>query len=186
MGLFVFMREAASTASLVWASAHFWFLEQTTLLTDRLTVLLKPEIERLGYEFVALEYVGSGANAVLRIFIDQDAGISLDDCEKVSNEVGAVLDVEDPIPGEYNLEVSSPGLDRPLTAPEHFTRYQGERIKIRMQKGFVGRRRLTGLLTGFENDAVVIDVDGEQHQVPFASVEMARLAPDYDAELRRK
>ena len=180
------MHGVALAAALVWASAHFWFLEQAKLLTDRLTELLKPEIERLGYEFVALEYVGSGANAVLRIFIDHESGISLEDCEKVSREVGAVLDVEDPIPGEYNLELSSPGLDRPLTEPAHFDRYRGERIKIRMQKGFVGRRRLTGLLTGFENDAVVIDVDGEEHKMPFANVEMARLAPDYDAELRRK
>ncbi|MEM6819271.1 MAG: ribosome maturation factor RimP [Pseudomonadota bacterium] len=156
------------------------------MLIDKLKALLKPEVDRLGYELVDLEYAGNNRSAVLRIFIDQEAGITLDDCEKVSNEVGAVLDVEDPIPGEYNLEISSPGLDRPLTEPEHFDRYRGERVKLRMEKSFVGRRRLTGLLEGMENDEVVLNIDGEQHSVPFASVEMARLAPDYDAELRRK
>jgi len=161
----------------------FWSL---ILLIDKLKAFLKPEVERLGYELVDLEYAGNNRSAVLRVFIDQEAGITLDDCEKVSNEVGAVLDVEDPIPGEYNLEISSPGLDRPLTEPEHFDRYRGERVKLRMEKSFVGRRRLTGLLEGMENDEVVLNIDGEQHSVPFASVEMARLAPDYDAELRRK
>lgn len=156
------------------------------MLTDRLTELLKPEVERLDYELVELQYAGSGGNAVLRVFIDSENGISLDDCERVSNEVSAILDVEDPIPGEYNLEISSPGLDRPLTERSHFDRYAGERVKLRMEKGYVGRRRLTGLLGGMQGDEIVIEVDGESHRVPYERIESARLAPDYEAELRRK
>ena len=156
------------------------------MLTDTLTTLLKPEVERLGYELVALEYAGAGQGSVLRLFIDSDDGITLDDCERVSNEVSAVLDVEDPIPGEYNLEISSPGLDRPLTGQADFQRYAGERVRVRMEKGYVGRRRLTGLLQGVEGEDVVVEVDGEQHRVPLGRIEAARLAPDYEAELRQK
>jgi ribosome maturation factor RimP len=144
---------------------------------DDLQELLEPTIGRLGYELVDLEVRLGGKNGVVRVFIDGPEGIGLDDCEKVSRAVSALLDVEDPIPGHYNLEVSSPGLDRKLTKLEHFQRFEGETLKVRMRFPIEGRRRFRGKLVASNEESILVEVDGEEHTLPMATIDTARLVP---------
>ncbi|MEM7610871.1 MAG: ribosome maturation factor RimP [Pseudomonadota bacterium] len=155
------------------------------MISSEIEALLEPAIERLGFELVDLEYQPGGGQSVLRVFIDGPNGITLDDCAAVSHQVSGILDVEDPIPGEYNLEISSPGVDRPLRRPAHFEKYAGEQVKIRMAKGFAGRRRLKGQLVGLEDNEVIVAVDEKTHRLPLGSIESARLVPDFDAGQQR-
>ena len=146
---------------------------------SKLTELLRPLVEDLGYEFVGLEYV-SGRNAVLRIYIDEpEAGVDLDDCEFVSGEIAALLDVEDPVRGHYNLEISSPGVARPLFTPEQFERFIGTNVKIRLERMVGGRRRLKGRLLAVAQDEVEVDVDGEPQRYRFDDIAKAKILPDY-------
>ena len=142
---------------------------------------MQPVVESLGYEFWGLEYI-QGRGATLRIYIDRDSdeGVSVDDCALVSHQVSGVLDVEDPIPGEYNLEVSSPGMERPLFTIEQWGRYIGEDIQIRLLAPVAGKRRLTATLTAVEGDDVLLDVKGEALRVPFAQVDRATLVAKFD------
>ena len=129
---------------------------------DELVKLLEPTIERLGYQLWDLEVKLGGKHGVLRVFIDKPDGIGLDDCEKVSLAVSALLDVEDPLPGHYDLEVSSPGLDRKLTKIEHFQRFEGETVKVQMRFPIEGRRRFRGTLVSSDDENIVVDVDGDR------------------------
>jgi len=160
--------------------AHFLVLEQMVSLdmtSDELNELLEPTIARLGYELSDLELKVGGKHGVLRLFIDKADGIGLDDCEKVSRAVGALLDVEDPLPGHYDLEVSSPGLDRKLTKVEHFQRFTGEIVKVQMRFPIEGRRRFRGTLVSSDEQNIVVEVDGESHTLPVATIDTARLVP---------
>jgi ribosome maturation factor RimP len=145
---------------------------------DELQKLIEPTIERLGYELTDLEVRLSGKGGLLRLTIDKPDGIDLDDCEKVSHAVGALLDVEDPVPGDYNLEVSSPGLDRKLTKVEHFQRFEGETLKVTMRFPIEGRRRFRGTLVSSDDENFVVEVDGESHSLPLAMLDTARLVPE--------
>jgi ribosome maturation factor RimP len=144
---------------------------------DELAILLEPTIARLGYELADLEVRLGGKGGLIRVFIDKPDGIDLDDCEKVSLAVSALLDVEDPVPGNYNLEVSSPGLDRKLTKVEHFQRFKGETVKVRMRFPIAGRRRFRGTLVSSDDENIVVDVDGESHSLPLKTIDTARLVP---------
>jgi ribosome maturation factor RimP len=148
------------------------------MTSDELLKVLEPTVERLGYELADLEVRLGGKGGLLRITIDKPEGIALDDCEKVSHAVSALLDVEDPMAGEYNLEVSSPGLDRKLTKVEHFQRFEGETVKITMRFPIEGRRRFRGKLLSSDDQNIVVEVDGESHSVPLATLDTARLVPD--------
>ncbi len=145
---------------------------------NELKELLEPGIERLGYEVSDLEVQLSGKSGVVRIFIDHPDGISLDDCEKVSQAVSALLDVEDPLPAHYNLEVSSPGLDRKLTKVEHFQRFKGETLKVQLRFPIAGRKRFRGRLLSSNDENIVVEVDGEPHTLPLATIDTARLVPE--------
>ncbi|MGB5620921.1 MAG: ribosome maturation factor RimP [Gammaproteobacteria bacterium] len=150
-------------------------------MTDvtELITLLEPDIRSLGYELVDLELNTGGRNGVLRLFIDSESGITLDDCEKVSHQVSALLDVEDPIPGHYSLEVSSPGVNRRLRRHEDFARFVGERVKIELGRPTAaGRRRFAGVLEKVEPDTVTMQVDDEHYELPFVDIALARLAPE--------
>jgi len=142
--------------------------------------LLEPVITGLGYELVEIEYQPNPKHGVLRIYIDQQQGITVDDCKQVSDQVSALLDVEDPIPGHYNLEVSSPGLDRPLRTIRDYERFTGEIARIRLGMPIGGQRNFKGRLAGIENDAVRLDCENGQVTLPLASIDRARLAPDFD------
>ena len=142
---------------------------------DELGELLEPTIERLGYELADLEVKLGGRSGVVRVFIDHPDGIGLDDCEKVSLAVSALLDVEDPVPGNYDLEVSSPGLNRKLTKVEHFRRFAGETVKVEMRFPIEGRKRFRGRLSSVDDENIVIEVDGVSHSLPIATIDTARL-----------
>jgi len=144
---------------------------------DELLKLLEPGVERLGYELADLEVRLGGKGGLIRVFIDKPEGIDLDDCEKVSLAVSALLDVEDPVPGNYNLEVSSPGLDRKLTKVEHFQRFAGETVKVQMRFPIEGRRRFRGTLVSSDDENIVVEVDGESHSLPLKTIDTARLVP---------
>jgi ribosome maturation factor RimP len=144
---------------------------------DGLRRVLEPGIRALGFELVDIEYTTAGARNVLRIYIDHPEGITVDNCATVSRQVSAVLDVEDPIPEQYVLEVSSPGIDRPLVKREDFERYAGETVKVRMSEAVSGRKNFKGTLVGVEGGAVLVDVDKERYSLPMARIERARLVP---------
>ena len=139
--------------------------------------LLEPTIERMGYELADLEIRTGGRNGLLRLFIDKDSGIGIDDCEAVSHQVSAILDVEDPISGNYTLEISSPGFDRTLTKPTHFQRFMGEDVKVRLRTPLEGRRNFRGALKAADEVNIEVEVDGQLHQLPIATIESARLVP---------
>jgi ribosome maturation factor RimP len=146
----------------------------------RLTKLLQPLVEDLGYEFVGLEYTGQSKNAVLRIYIDSENGIDLDDCGRVSVEVAALLDVEDPISGHYNLEISSPGLDRPLFTPEQCARFAGEQVKLTVFAPVEGRRKFKGKILSVDGNTLNMEQDGAEIALDFNNIAKARLVPDYE------
>ena len=145
---------------------------------EELAKLLEPTVTRMGYELVDLEVRLGGKGGLVRLFIDKPEGIDLEDCEKVSLAVSALLDVEDPVPGNYNLEVSSPGLDRKLTKVEHFQRFAGETVKVQMRFPIDGRRRFRGTLVTSDEDNIVVKVDGESYRLPLKTIDTARLVPD--------
>lgn len=146
----------------------------------KLTELVRAVVEPMGYECVGVEHdTGRQGGAVLRVYIDHVDGIGLDDCEAVSHQLSGALDVADPIAGHYDLEVSSPGLDRPLFALEHFRRFSGARVRIRLAEKLDGRRRFDGRIAGVDGETVLLDSDGERVALPFARIESARLVPEF-------
>ncbi len=148
-----------------------------TVLED----LVRPVVEGLEYEFWGMEYLAQGKDSVLRIFIetDHENGIGVEDCAKVSRQVSSILDVEDPITGEYNLEVSSPGLDRPLFNLSQYEKYIGSIISLRLRVPFDGRRKFKGQLTALESEDVVVRVDQEEYLLPIDLIEKANLVPQF-------
>lgn len=141
--------------------------------------ILAPVVESMGYELFGVEFSPRGENVLLRIYIDQPSGIRIADCERVSRQVSGLLNVEDVIPSHYVLEVSSPGLDRPLFETEHFMRFRGHRVRVQLVAPHQGQRNLVGCLVGTENHEVVIDSDGEVFSVPLENIKKARLIPEF-------
>ena len=147
------------------------------MLRDTLAARLAPLVEGLGYELWELEYSPGRGNGFLRLYIDAAAGITLEDCEQVSRAVSEVLDAEDPIPGQYTLEVSSPGLERPLRTAEHFARFVGETVAVETVQAIEGRRRFKGALAAAGAEAVEVEVDGKRWTLPLSGIRKAHLAP---------
>jgi ribosome maturation factor RimP len=146
---------------------------------EHLTQLIEPVVEGLGYECVGIEYNPHPSHGMLRVYIDHANGILLDDCTKVSHQLSGVLDVEDPIPGEYQLEVSSPGSDRPFFKLSQFERFIGSTVNIHLFKPIDKRRRIQGMIDSVTDDSVILK-DGEQHfKIPFQTMSKARLVPEY-------
>lgn len=151
--------------------------------------LLGPTVESLGLELLGVEYLPAPGGATLRLYIDvplaeqPDRIINVDDCERVSREVSAQLDVEDPISGNYTLEVSSPGVDRPLFTLDQFARHVGESAKIVLKLAQDGRRRFQGQIVRIDTEAaaVVFSVDGKDVQIGFDNIDKARILPDWVA-----
>lgn len=143
--------------------------------------LLEPLVEGLGYEFVGAEYLPQGKHSLLRIYIDKpETGIGVDDCERVSRQVSSMLDVEDPIPGHYTLEVSSPGMDRPLFTPEQFERFIGSEIKLLLSRPVNGRRKMTVELKGVNDNILSVVLEGDEIEIDFDNIEKAHLVPVFD------
>lgn len=159
----------------------FAFLGRVTVPPDRfmdtggLTKMLEPSVNALGFELVAVEMAGT----TLRLYIDSPEGVTVDDCADVSHQVSAVLDVEDPIRGEYTLEVSSPGLDRPLVKPEDFERFAGERVKVKLHQSLDGRKNFVGRLAGLKDGQVVVETDEGRFELELDQIDRARLVPEF-------
>lgn len=147
--------------------------------------LVEPVAASLGCELWGLEYLTQGRYTTVRIYIDGPNGASLEDCERVSRQVSAVFDVEDPIDNEYTLEVSSPGLDRPLYKEAHYARYIGEIITVRLRIARDGRRRFKGVLTQVQNGEIQLQVDNQSIQLPIDVIDKANIEPRYDEILRQ-
>lgn len=145
-----------------------------------LASLLAPLVEDLGYEYVGMEYQRQKDSALLRVYIDTPDGVDLDDCERVSREAAALLDVEDPVKGHYTLEISSPGLDRPLFTPEQYQRFVGEQVTLTTFAPVDGRRRFKGPLRAAGPEQVEIEQDGVLVTLEMGNIAKARLVPDYD------
>lgn len=152
----------------------------------RLTHLLQPLVEDLGYEFVGLEHSSNPKSPSLVIYIDRPGGIAVEDCARVSREVAALLDVEDPIPGHYDLEVSSPGLDRPLFTLEQFERFSGEVAQVSLFAPLDGRRKFKGEILGIQDGKVRLDQDGTEVELDMGNIAKARLVPDYDSLFKQR
>lgn len=148
---------------------------------ERLQTVIEPAVAALGYELVGIEFLSQGRHSLLRIYIDNATGITLEDCETVSRQVSAVLDVEDPIQGHYTLEVSSPGLERPLFRPEHYERFAGNEIQLRLKVPVEGRRKFKGRLLGLREGNVALETEAGELSFAFADIERAQLVPDWES-----
>lgn len=149
-------------------------------LENRLAEMLDPAVAAAGFELLGVEFVRAGKHSTLRVYIDHENGIDVDDCALVSQQVSAVLDVEDPINTEYNLEVSSPGMDRPLFKHAHYADVVGEVISLRLRIAQDGRRNFKGELLACEQDNIVIKVDNETFSLVLDNIEKANLVPNFD------
>jgi len=147
-----------------------------TALHDRLIALFEPVLKEIGYELVEVEFV-PGNGGTLRIYIDCEKGIDVDDCGEASHALSELLDANDPFPGAYSLEVSSPGLDRILRTPEHFARFVDNRVKVELRVARDGRKRYTGMLRGTDGESIEMDVDNFSVSIKLAEIGRARLAP---------
>ena len=147
---------------------------------SELKQLLGPVVEALGCELWGLELQTGGKTKLLRIYIDRaEDGIGVDDCERVSRQASAVLDVEEAINGEYILEVSSPGMDRPLYELNQYEQYIGEDISLRLRFPYEGRRNFKGRLTGIDNDEIVLVVADHEFLFPVEGIEKANVVPRF-------
>ncbi len=145
-------------------------------LEEMLKALAAPVVEGLGMELVDLVYTAEHGRKVVRLFIDKPGGVTVDDCSDVSREFGTVLDVEDPIPQRYVLEVSSPGLDRPLVKEKDFIRYMGKKARIKTKEAIEGRRNFKPVIDRVEGGKVfVTDFDGLKFEIELSNIEKARL-----------
>ena len=146
---------------------------------EHLLNLIEPIVEGLGYECVGIDYNPHPKHGLLRIYIDSENGVLVDDCTKVSHQVSGVLDVEDPIQGNYQLEVSSPGADRPFFKISQFERYIDSTVLVNLFKAISGRRKITGRIVKVDNEIITL-AEGEQtYEVPFDAISKARLVPEY-------
>lgn len=144
--------------------------------------LLSPAVNALGLELLGVEYSAGNANALLRLYIDHlERPVTIEDCEAVSREVSGLLDVHDPIDAHYTLEVSSPGIERPLFKPEHFAKFAGTPAKVTVDLPVDNRRRFQGPILGVEGDEIVLEQDGKPVRIPHANITKARLAPVFEA-----
>ena len=166
-----------------WALVPIFFCaERSSVKDDELIQLINPVVADLGLECLGIEYAPSRGNSLLRIYIDHpERPIAIEDCEAVSRELSAQLDVNDPISGRYTLEVSSPGIDRPLFTPAQFTRFLGEKVKVSLNLPVNNRRRLQGPIRAVDGERITIEQDGVDVVVDHDNIEKARIVPDYVA-----
>ncbi len=146
----------------------------------RLVEMLKPVVESMGFVFWGLELLSQGRQVMLRVYIDHENGITVDHCADVSRQMSAVLDVEDPIAQDYTLEVSSPGMDRPLFELSHYEQAVNEIIELRLRMPFDGRRKFKGRLQGIEEQDIVLLVDNHEYLLPIELIEKAHIVPNFD------
>ncbi|MGC9108794.1 MAG: ribosome maturation factor RimP [Caldimicrobium sp.] len=147
-------------------------------IKEKIRNLIEIPILKKGIEIVDLEWRRERAGWVLRVYIDKPGGVTIGDCAKISEIIGKILDKEDLIHHSYNLEVSSPGIERPLKTKEHFERFRGEKIKITLKNPLFGRRNITGINLGMEGDILRIEAEGKVWEIPFSEIKKANLQPE--------
>ena len=147
-------------------------------MSAQLRSMIEPVVTGMGFELWGVEYLTQGRYSVLKIFIDSENGIDVDDCASVSRQVGSLLDVEEPLRGQYTLEVSSPGMDRRLFTFEQFDLMKGFQVKLKLNKPFDGKKRFTGLLVGTEDKDVVLRVGEEETLFPYEMIDRANVVPE--------
>ena len=147
---------------------------------DKLTQMLRPAVEGLGYELVGIEHLPMGKHSVLRVYIDSPDGITVSNCSNVSHQVSGVLEVEEPIKGQFTLEVSSPGIDRPLFNFEHFKQFVGSKVKLKLYHAIDGKRKITGLIESVvDEDINIKDADSEMtFQLQIDDIDKANIITD--------
>lgn len=148
-------------------------------LEDKIEQLLKPTVESMGFDFWGCEYLPAGQHSTLRIYIDKPGGVTVDDCGDVSRQVSAIMDVEDPISNAYMLEISSPGMDRPLIKPEQFQDYVDSIVQVRTSMAVMGRKRFKGKMVQVGQDGIEVEVDNEIYPIPFNMIEKANVVPEF-------
>ena len=146
---------------------------------EQLQALIAPIVASLQCELWGLEYLTQGRYTTLRLYIDAENGVTLEDCEKVSRQVSSVMDVEDPIEGEYTLEVSSPGMDRPLYTPAHYARYIGEQVSLRLRVARDGRRKFKGTILAVEGADVRVAVEDKEYLLAIDAIDKANIVPRF-------
>lgn len=147
-------------------------------ILEKLEAIISPILENLGYQLVDCELITNTGRMILRVYIDKDGGITIGDCSSVSRSIGDVIEIEDILKKAYSLEVSSPGLDRPLRKPEDFKRFSGSTVKLKTARPVNGRSNYKGLLEGMDGNDIVIRVDGVECRVPITELSKARVEPD--------
>ncbi|NDK98485.1 ribosome maturation factor RimP [Photorhabdus bodei] len=147
-------------------------------LEQKLTAMISAPVEALGFELVGLEFIRARVST-LRIYIDSENGITVDDCADVSHQVSAVLDVEDPISVLYNLEISSPGLERPLFTVEHYQRFIGEEVSLVLRIAMQNRRKWLGIIKTVDGEIITVTVDGKDEVFALSNIQKANLVPHF-------
>ncbi|MCU8223599.1 ribosome maturation factor RimP [Vibrio vulnificus] len=150
-----------------------------TGLERQLTEMLESAVVASGYELVGLEFIRAGEHSTLRIYIDHENGITVEDCAEVSHQVSAVLDVEDPISVAYSLEVSSPGLDRLLFKPAHYEQFIGQEVNVVLKMAVANRRKWKGEIHSVDGEAITLTVDGQQEEFALSNISKANLIPKF-------
>ena len=147
---------------------------------QQLEALISPCVAALGLTLWGIEYLAQGRRSLLRVYIDADDGVTIDDCERASKHVSDLLDVEDAVASAYTLEVSSPGLDRLLFKPQQYAESIGETVDVRLNYPQGGRRRIVGALTRLQNDSAVLKVEESEYVIPLDNVQRARIVPRFE------
>lgn len=145
------------------------------MMQDELLELLSPTVTSMGYELWGCEYLSQGKHSLLRIYIDKPDGIGIEDCQEVSKQISALLDVNDPIPGNYSLEVSSPGIPRPLFYSEQYERYIGQEVQLKTFKPVNGKRKTSGIIISVTDNTVVLDINNTHQELLFSNIVKANL-----------
>jgi ribosome maturation factor RimP len=148
-------------------------------IQQQLSQIIAPAVEAVGFEFVGIEFKPAGKHSMLRVYIDSENGINVDDCVEVSQQVSAVMDVEDPISNEYRLEVSSPGAERPLFTLQHFIKFQGEEVSLKLKSSANGRKKFKGKMSVIDETKVNLNVDGENYCFEVHQIEQANIVPNW-------
>lgn len=147
------------------------------MIQTQIEEYIRPVLEDMGYELWGCQYLTQGRRTLLRIYIDSPEGIGIQDCEQASLRISSILDVEDPIAGDYSLEISSPGIPRPLFYAEQYQRYLGCEVEIKLTRAFEGRKKYTGCIAMADTDNLVLTVEEEKLTFPFSSIAKANLIP---------
>ena len=148
-------------------------------MTDQLTEMIQPVVEGLGCELWGIERQSSGSNSTLKVYIDAERGVDIEDCARISRQVSSLLDVEEPLLGEYTLEVSSPGMDRKLFRLDQFEAFEGATVRIQLKKAFDGRLKYSGLLRGVDGDEIILLIDDAEILFPIEVIEKANVVPKF-------